>query len=79
MELTEVTNSELNSILSNFDVNPSKFTYEKINTGYINDSYFVKKIYGHHLEIVKKVFLFLKGGKAKITNLYMKAQLSNKH
>ena len=41
MELTEVTNSELNSILSNFDVNPSKFTYEKINTGYINDSYFI--------------------------------------
>ena len=41
MELTQVTNSELNRILSNFDVNPSKFTYEKINTGYINDSYFV--------------------------------------
>ena len=38
---------------------------------------FVKKIYGHHLEIVKKVFQFLKGGKAKITNQYMKAQLSN--
>ena len=41
MELTQVTNSELNRILSNFDVNPSKFSYEKINTGYINDSYFV--------------------------------------
>ena len=41
MELTQVTNSELNRILSNFDVNPSKFGYEKINTGYINDSYFV--------------------------------------
>ena len=41
MELTEATNSELNSILSNFDVNTSKFTYEKINTGYINDSYFI--------------------------------------
>jgi len=41
MELTQVTNSKLNSILSNFDVNPSKFTYEKINTGYINDSYFI--------------------------------------
>ena len=38
---------------------------------------FVKKTYGHHLEIVKKVFQFLKGGKAKITNQYMKAQLSN--
>ena len=36
-----MNNSELNNILSNFDVNPSKFTYEKINTGYINDSYFV--------------------------------------
>jgi len=41
MELTQVINSNLNSILSNFDVNPSKFTYEKINTGYINDSYFI--------------------------------------
>ena len=41
MELTQVTNSELNRILSNFDVKPSKFSYEKINTGYINDSYFV--------------------------------------
>ena len=29
MELTQVNNSELNNILSNFDVNPSKFTYEK--------------------------------------------------
>ena len=38
---------------------------------------FVKKTYGHHLEIVKKVFQFLKGGKAKITNQYMKSQLSN--
>ena len=41
MELTQMINSNLNSILSNFDVNPSKFTYEKINTGYINDSYFI--------------------------------------
>ena len=41
MELTQVNKSELNNILSNFDVNPSKFSYEKINTGYINDSYFV--------------------------------------
>jgi len=41
MELTQVNNSELNNILSNFDVNPSKFSYEKINTGYINDSYFI--------------------------------------
>ena len=29
------------------------------------------------MEIVKKVFEFLKGGKEKITNQYMKQQLSN--
>ena len=38
---------------------------------------FVKKTYGHHFEIVKKVFQFLKSKKAKITNQYMKTQLSN--
>ena len=36
-----MTKTELNIILSNFDVNPSKFSYEKINTGYINDSYYI--------------------------------------
>ena len=38
---------------------------------------FVKKTYGHHLEIVGKVFNFLKGNNNKIPNLYMKNQLSN--
>ena len=38
---------------------------------------FVKKTYGHHLEIVGKVFGFLKGNNNKIPNLYMKKQLSN--
>ena len=38
---------------------------------------FVKKTYGHHLEIVKKVFNFLKGPSKKISNQYMKSQLLN--
>ncbi len=38
---------------------------------------FVKKTYGHHLQVVSKVFEFLKSKKGKITNLYMKEQLSN--
>ena len=37
---------------------------------------FVKKTYGHHLEIVKKVFSFLKSKKKKISNQYFKTQLS---
>ena len=38
---------------------------------------FVKKTYGHHLEVVSKVFGFLNSSKAKITNKYMKEQLSS--
>ena len=37
---------------------------------------FVKKTYGHHLEVVSKVFSFLNSAKGKITNKYMKEQLS---
>ncbi len=37
---------------------------------------FVKKNYGHHLEIVNKVFEFLNSKKGKITNNYIKQQLS---
>ncbi len=36
---------------------------------------FVKKNYGKHLEIVKKVYLFLSGNKGKIPNSYFKEQL----
>ena len=36
---------------------------------------FVKKTYGHHLEVVSKVFEFL-NGPGKITNAYMKEQLA---
>ena len=36
---------------------------------------FVKKNYGHHLEVVNKVFAFLNEKKGKITNQYMKKQL----
>ena len=38
---------------------------------------FVKKNYGHHLEVVSKVFGFLNGKQGKITNQYMKKQLLN--
>ena len=37
---------------------------------------FVKKTYGHHLEVVSKVFNFLTDGESKIPNYYMKKQLS---
>ncbi len=37
---------------------------------------FVKKTYGHHLEVVDKVFNFLTGEESKIPNHYMKKQLS---
>ena len=37
---------------------------------------FVKKNYGYHLEVVSKVFSFLSGKEKKITNSYMKQQLS---
>ena len=37
---------------------------------------FVKKTYGHHLEVVSKVFGFLNDKEKKVTNTYMKQQLS---
>ncbi|MDC2999756.1 helicase-related protein [Candidatus Pelagibacter sp.] len=37
---------------------------------------FVKKTYGHHLEVVGKVFNFLISGGKKVPNYYMKKQLS---
>ena len=37
---------------------------------------FVKKTYGHHLEVVNKVFNFLTGKEKRIPNYYMKKQLS---
>ena len=37
---------------------------------------FVKKTYGHHIEIVTKVFNFLRNKPGRITNGYMKQQLS---
>jgi len=37
---------------------------------------FVKKTYGHHLEVVSKVFGFLNSKEKKVTNTYMKQQLS---
>ena len=38
---------------------------------------FANKTYGHHIEIVKKVFEFLNSDKGRITNQYMKQQLSH--
>ncbi len=37
---------------------------------------FVKKTYGHHIEVVTKVFKFLTSKNGKISNNYMKEQLS---
>jgi ATP-dependent RNA helicase SUPV3L1/SUV3 len=37
---------------------------------------FVKKTYGNHLEVVSKVFGFLNGKEGKVTNSYMKQQLT---
>tara|TARA_B100000886_G_scaffold133934_1_gene90418 strand:+ start:65 stop:2545 length:2481 start_codon:yes stop_codon:yes gene_type:complete len=37
---------------------------------------FVKKTYGHHLEVVNRVFNFLTSEEKKIPNFYMKKQLS---
>ena len=41
MEIIQLNNNDLNKILSNFDVNISKLDYEKINKGYINDSFYI--------------------------------------
>ncbi len=38
---------------------------------------FVKKTYGHHIEVVGKVFNFLREKPGKVTNSYMKQQLSS--
>ena len=38
---------------------------------------FVKKTYGHHLDVVQKVFSFLRNKNSKISNSYMKKQLLN--
>jgi ATP-dependent RNA helicase SUPV3L1/SUV3 len=37
---------------------------------------FVKKTYGNHLEVISKVFSFLNGHTKKVTNSFMKKQLS---
>jgi len=54
-----------------FDTNTLKLLWECCQ---IPD--FVKKTYGHHLEVVDKVFNFLTGEESKIPNYYMKKQLS---
>ena len=38
---------------------------------------FVKNTYGHHLEVVRKVFNFLNSGKNRVPNLYMREQIKN--
>ena len=38
---------------------------------------FVKHTYGHHLEVVSKVFNFLTSGKERVPNLYMLEQIKN--
>jgi len=49
-----VTKTELNIILSKFDVNASKYRYEKINTGYINDSYCITET-GERKYVLQKI------------------------
>ena len=38
---------------------------------------FVKKTYGHHLDVVQKVFSFLRSKDSRVSNSYMKEQLSS--
>ena len=61
---------ENNSEVKNYNENQLKLLWECCQ---IPD--FVKKNYGHHLEVVNKVFGFLNGKDGKITNQYMKKQL----
>ena len=61
---------ENNSEVNNYNENQLKLLWECCQ---IPD--FVKKNYGHHLEVVNKVFGFLNGKDGKITNQYMKKQL----
>ncbi len=61
---------ENNSEVNNCNENQLKLLWECCQ---IPD--FVKKNYGHHLEVVNKVFGFLNGKDGKITNQYMKKQL----
>ena len=57
---------------TNFNINQLKLLWECCQ---IPD--FVKKSYGHHIEIVTKVFNFLNKKDGKIPNQYMKEQLSS--
>ena len=59
-------------LVKNIDGNQLKILWECCQ---IPD--FVKKNYGHHLEVVTKVFKFLISDLGKISNNYMKQQLSN--
>ena len=61
---------ENNSEVKNYNENQLKLLWECCQ---IPD--FVKKNYGHHLEVVNKVFGFLNRKDGKITNQYMKKQL----
>ena len=61
-----------NKLVENIDKNKLKILWECCQ---IPD--FVKKNYGHHLEVVTKVFKFLISDLGKISNNYMKQQLSN--
>jgi len=61
---------ENNSEVNNYNENQLQLLWECCQ---IPD--FVKKNYGHHLEVVNKVFGFLNGKDGKITNQYMKKQL----
>ena len=81
--LRRINECEDEKILKYFLKNPSKFNIEnKKNTLKIlweccQIPDFVKQTYGHHLEVVGKVFKFLISEKRKVSNSYMKEQLKN--
>ena len=81
--LRRINECEDEKILKYFLKNPSKFNIENKKDALktlweccqIPD--FVKQTYGHHLEVVGKVFKFLISEKRKVSNSYMKEQLKN--
>jgi ATP-dependent RNA helicase SUPV3L1/SUV3 len=81
--LRRINECEDEKILKYFLKDPSKFNIQNkkdvLETLWeccqIPD--FVKQTYGHHLEVVSKVFNFLTTGKKRLPNSYMKEELKN--
>ena len=60
---------------NNFEMNNKNINQLKLLWECCQIPDFVKKNYGHHLEVVNKVFGFLNKKQGKVTNQYMKKQL----